>query len=83
MEQTNQRSLQSVFASGAVFGLLTRSLMGRFNAFERIFSSRALNKFASYTSFGVFSGMSFSYFDFWRRSALNEMMHDSDSSNYL
>ena len=67
---------------GALFGLFTRSIMGRFNVFERMFSPRTLNKMISYMSISVFSGMSFSYFDLWRQSALRELKHDSDSPNF-
>ena len=38
--------------------------------------------FLSYLSFGMFSGMSFRYFDWWRQSATSEMMNNGDSSNY-
>ena len=68
------------FKLGFGFGLAARAV------FSRVLFSGKYNtspvSFLSYLSFGMFSGMSFRYLDWWRHSAATEMMNNAQSSNY-
>ena len=68
------------FGIGFGFGIAARSIL------SRVLSSSKYNTTPvsqlSYLSFGMFSAMSFRYVDWWRQSASNEMMSNSDSTNY-
>ena len=70
------------FKIGFGFGVLARSFLGRILSNTKFNPQRPVS-FISYLSFGMFSGMSFRYLDWWRQSANNEMMSNSQSSNYL